>query len=111
MEHTESLEKILEFARNGKGRRLLNALNKRDNYLTPLQLSEVLNVYCESGLKKEVETLKKMRGILSDEQYHALAEEVRKYCTKETFSSFAEALRNLISCGIKMNPAKNRIEE
>lgn len=107
MENRDSFEKIMGFAGSGKGRRLLNALNRRDNGLTPFELNEVLKVYCQTGLSKEVETLKKIRGILSDDQYHALAEEVRAYGCSEKYNAFAVSLRNLLSSGMKMNPAKN----
>ncbi|MFA5905650.1 MAG: hypothetical protein WC836_17090 [Desulfobacula sp.] len=110
MENTESFEKMMGFARGGKGRRLLNALNKRDNGLTPVELSEVLKTYCRAGLAKEVETLKALRGILSDDQYDTLAEEVRANGCPEKYDAFAVSLRNLLSCGMKMNPTKNTKE-
>lgn len=111
MEHRDSYQKMMDFAENGKGRRLLNALSKRDNGLTALELDEVLKTYCRTGLVKEVETLKKIRGILSDEQYHGLAEAVRTHgCAKE-YDAFAVSLRNLLSCGMKMNPAKTPMED
>ena len=110
MEKRDSFEKIMSFAGSGKGRRLLNALNMRDNGLTPFELKEVLKAYCEIGLPKEVESLKKMRGILRDDQYNDLAEEVRAKCCSETYDDFAVSLRNLLSSGMKMNPTKNNTE-
>lgn len=107
MENRDSFEKIMGFAGNGKGRRMLNALNKRDNGLTAVELNEILKVYCQTGLAKEVETLKRMRGILSDDQYRALAEEVRADGCAGKYDAFAVSLRNLLSCGMKMNPARN----
>ncbi len=111
MENRDSFEKIMGFAENGKGRRLLNALNKRDNGLTAAELNEVLKTYCQNGLAKEVETLKRMRGILRDDQYHALAEVVRANCCARKYEAFAGSLRNLLSCGMKMNPTRNITEE
>lgn len=96
----------MAFAENGNGRRLLNNLNKKDTVLTFSQLDEVLKVYREIGLSKEVEVLKKRRGILKDHQYNALAEKVRCNCCSERVDDFAVSLRNLLSCGMKMNPAK-----
>ena len=100
------LEKLIGFAESGKGRRLLNILNKRDTILNPLELDEVLRVYCEVGLPKDVETLKKRRGILTDDQYNALAEEVKGNCCSERYDDFTVSLRNLLSSGMKMNPTK-----
>ncbi len=104
------IEKVMGFAESGKGRRMLNTLNKRDNILTSYELDEVLRVYCEIGLPKEVEILKKRRGILRDDQYNALAEEVRGNCCSERYDDFAVFLRNLLSSGMKMNPAKTDVE-
>ncbi len=100
------LEKALGFAEHGKGRRLLNTLNKKDNILTSFELDEVLRVYREIGLPREVEILKRRRGILKDDQYNALAEEVRSNCCSDKYDDFAVSLRNLLSSGMKMNPAK-----
>ena len=110
MEKRDSFEKIMSFAGSGKGRRLLNALNKRDNGLTSFELNEVLKVYCQTGLSKEVEALKINRGILRDDQYNDLAEEVRANCCSEKYDDFAVSLRNLLSSGMKMNPTKNNTE-
>lgn len=101
----------MELAESGKGRRLLNALNKRDNFLTSFELDGVLNAYCEIGLPKEVETLKMRRGILRDDQYNILAEAVKGNCCAERYDDFAVSLRNLLSSGMKMNPAKMDCEE
>lgn len=103
-------EKILEFAEKGKGRRLLNTLNKKDNILTSLDLDKVLKVYRDIGLPKEVEILKTRRGILADNQYYALAQEVRDNCCSEKYDNFVASLRNLLSCGIKMNPTKMNMD-
>ena len=110
MENRDLIEKVTGFAENGKGRRLLNTLNKRDNVLTSFELDDVLRAYCEIGLPKEVEILKKRRGILSDDQYNTLAEEVRGNCCSEKYDGFAVSLRNLLSSGMKMNPAKTDVE-
>jgi len=104
------IEKVMGFAESGKGRRMLNTLNKRDNILTSYELDEVLRVYCEIGLPKEVEILKRRRGILSDGQYNALAEKVRGNCCSERYDDFTVSLRNLLSSGMKMNPAKTDVE-
>lgn len=103
-------EKLIEFAENGKGRRLLNALNKRDIVLEPAELDAVLKTYRTIGLSKEVETLKKRRGILKDDQYNALAETVRRHCCSERYDDFAISLRRLLSCGMKMNPTRQEDE-
>nr|NJM04328.1 hypothetical protein [Desulfobacula sp.] len=103
-------EKVMGFAEEGKGRRMLNALNKRDTVLTLSQLRDVLKVYCEIGLPREVEVLKSIRGILSEDQYHALAEKVRANCCPEKYEAFAVSLRNLLTSGMKMNPARNNTE-
>lgn len=104
------LEKVIGFAESGKGRRLLNTLNKRNTILTPSELDKVLRAYCKIGLPKEVGILKKRRGILNDNQYNALAEEVRENCCSEKYDDFAISLRTLLSSGMKMNPAKTDIE-
>ncbi len=100
------LEKLMGFAESGKGRRLLNVLNKRDTVLNSTDLDSVLKAYCKIGLPKEVETLKKRRGILKDSQYDVLAEEVRANCCPERYDAFTVSLKNLLSSGMKMNPAK-----
>ena len=104
------MEKAVGFAEKGKGRRLLNTLNKRDNVLTSFELDEVLKAYCRIGLPREVEMLKKRRGILGDDQYNALAEEVRGNCCSERYDDFAVSLKKLLSSGMKMNPVKNIME-
>ncbi|MCK5348259.1 MAG: hypothetical protein KAJ25_02665 [Desulfobacula sp.] len=104
------LEKIIGFAESGNGRRLLNTLSKRDNVLTSFELDEVLRAYCEIGLPKEVEILKRRRGILSDDQYNALAEEVRGNCRSERYDDFAVSLRTLLSSGMRMNPTKDVVQ-
>jgi len=110
MENRDLIEKVIGFAESGKGRRLLNTLNKRDNVLTSFELDEVLSAYCEIGLPKEVEVLKRRRGILSDDQYNALAEEVRGNCCSERYDDFAVSLRSLLSSGMRMNPTKTDVE-
>jgi len=110
MENKDLFEKMMGFAEDGKGRRMLNALNKRDTVLTLSELKDVLKAYCEIGLPKEVEVLKSIRGILSDDQYHALAEKVRANCCPEKYDEFAVSLRNLLTSGMKMNPAGNNTE-
>lgn len=104
------LEKIIEFAQTGNGRRLLNALNRKDIILTSFELDEVLRIYREVGLPREVEILKRRRGILRGDQYDALAREVRENCCPEKFDAFGSSLRNLLSCGMKMNPARTDME-
>jgi hypothetical protein len=99
-------DKLMAFAENGNGRRLLNTLSRGMEGLSPAMLDEVLKTYCETGLTKEVESLKKRRGILKDSQYDALAQAVRDNCSHETVTFFQAALRNLLVSGIKMNPAK-----
>ncbi|MCP3874006.1 MAG: hypothetical protein GY699_12720 [Desulfobacteraceae bacterium] len=106
MENEYLFDKVIEFAESGRGRRLLNTLNKRDTLLTSSELDEVLRVYREIGLKKEVEMLKNRRGLLTDDQYNALAEKVRNNCCSEKYDDFVVSLRNLLSSGIKMNPSK-----
>ena len=106
MENRNLLEKAMEFAEKGKGRRLLNSLNKKDMGLTAFELDKVLMAYREIGLPKEVEMLKIRRGILRDDQYNALAEKVRDNCCCKRYNDFAVSLGNLLSCGISMNPTK-----
>jgi len=110
MENEDLLEKAMGFAENGKGRRLLNTLNRKDNILTSIELDEVLKVYCEKGLPEEVEILKQRRGILGDDQYNALAEKVRRNCCSETYGDFAVSLGNLLRSGMRMNPTKTNFE-
>lgn len=104
------LEKALEFAEKGKGRRLLNTLNKRNIVLTSFELDKVLRIYCEIGLPKEVEVLKARRGLLGDAQYNALAKEVKDNCCSDKYDDFEASLRSLLSCGMTMNPTKMNIE-
>lgn len=105
------LAKITGFAEKGKGRRLLNILNKADTVLTSIELDRVLKIYCETGLPKEVEILKKIRGILSDDQYNVLAKEVRENCCSEKYDAFAVSLRKLLTSGMRMNPTQADEEE
>ncbi len=100
------LNKAIALAESGKGRRLLNSLNKRDNCLTCSEMDTVLKTYREIGLPKEVKQLKDRRGILRDDQYDALALKVKENCCFEKYSEFALSLRDLLSSGIKMNPTK-----
>ena len=102
-------EKIMEFAENGRGRRLLNTLNKRDIVLTSFELDAVLKAYCEIGLPREVEMLKQRRGILGDDEYNVLAEAVRNNCCAERYDDFAASLGNLLHSGMHMNPTKTNI--
>ncbi|MBU1340194.1 MAG: hypothetical protein KKE44_05170 [Proteobacteria bacterium] len=106
MDNTDLLEKIIGFAEKGKGRRLLNTLNRRDNILTSLELDAVLQAYREIGLPKEVELLKRRRGILREDQYNALAEKVRGNCCSDKYDEFTVSLGNLLSSGMRMNPTK-----
>ncbi len=89
MENKNLLEKAMGFARKGNGRRLLNTLNKKDIGLTSSELDNVLKAYADVGLPREVETLKKRRGILKDSQYNALAEKVRGNCCWQRYDDFA----------------------
>ncbi len=106
MKNVDLIEKVVGFAKSGKGRRLLNTLNKRDNVLTSSELDEVLRIYCEIGLPKEVEMLKIRRGILSDEHYNFLAEKVKGHCCSVQYDDFAISLRTLLRSGMTMNPTK-----
>ena len=106
MENRNLLEKAMAFAEKGKGRRLLNTLNKKDLDLTAVELDKILMTYREIGLPKEVEMLKIRRGILRDDQYNALAEKVKDNCCCERYNDFVVSLGNLLSCGIMMNPTK-----
>ncbi len=99
-------EKAMALAENGNGRRLLNTLSRKNNGLTPAQLDEVLNIYRDKGLPKNVDSLKTRRGILDDRRYNFMADAVRENCCAEKFDAFAVCLRDLLTCGIKMNPAK-----
>ncbi|MCP3900499.1 MAG: hypothetical protein GY707_12380 [Desulfobacteraceae bacterium] len=111
MKNTNLIKKAKELAEEGKGRRLLNTLNKRDNVFTSIELDEILSAYREIGLHKEVEMLKKRRGILTDDQYNTLAKKVKNNCCAEKYDDFAVSLRTLLSCGMKMNPTKTNTEE
>lgn len=104
-------EKLIGFARKGNGRRLLNTLNKGSHGLTEAMLDDVLKTYCDTGLNKEVDVLKKRRGFLSHDQYNALAEAVRQNCCYEKFADFESSLRTLLTSGIKMNPAKMDMDD
>jgi hypothetical protein len=106
MENVDLIKKAIYLAESGKGRRLLNFLNKRDTVLTSLEMDKVLEVYREIGLPREVEMLKQRRGILRDDQYDALAKKVRETCSSVMYDDFEASLRTLLSCGIKMNPTK-----
>ena len=110
MENRDLIKKVMGFAESGKGRRLLNTLNKRNNVWTSFELDEILSAYCKIGLPKEVEILKTRRGILSGDQYNALAEIVRDNCCSARYDDFAVSLKRLLSSGMKMNPAKTDIE-
>ena len=85
-------------------------MSKRDNVLTSFELDEVLRAYCEIGLPKEVEILKRRRGILSDDQYNTLAEEVRGNCCSGRYDDFVVSLRKLLTSGMRMNPTKADFE-
>lgn len=100
------IDRAMELARNGKGRRLLNTLKKKSVKLPASDLDDILSAYRDIGLAKEVENLKTRRGILTDKAYDALASKVKAHCSTQSFDQFAIALRDLISCGIKMNPTK-----
>lgn len=110
MENEDLLEKLMEFAENGKGRRMLNTLSKKECVLTSFELDKVLRVYCEMGLPRELEILKKRRGILKDDRYNDLAQEVKSHCCSERYDDFASSLRNLLSSGMKMNPLKTDVD-
>lgn len=43
---------------------------------------------------------------MGDDQYNALAEKVRNNCCPELYNDFLISLRDLLSSGMKMNPAK-----
>lgn len=105
-EENTIIDKAMELARNGKGRRLLNTLTKKSVKLPRTELDAILTAYRDMGLPKEVESLKTRRGILTDKAYDNLAGKVKENCSTDRFDQFATALRDLISCGIKMNPTK-----
>ncbi len=104
-------KKILALAQTGKGRRMLNALNKPDCDLPPAELEKILQFYCRIGLPLEVEALKKRRGILTDAQYDAMADDVRKNASTDRYEDFLSALRTLLRSGMTMNPTKMQMEE
>ena len=106
MEDGNLFDKLMAFAEKGNGRRLLNTLNKKETVLSPAQLDEILKIYCDLGLPRQVEMLKKQRGILGDEKYNELANDVRRNSCSENYGAFRVSLRNLLTCGIKMNPTK-----
>ncbi len=106
LEYYDLFKKAKALAENGKGRRLLNSLNNRKTNLSSSEIDDILNIYREIGLPKEVKILKERRGILRDDQYDALAQNVKDNCSSLNFSDFKISLRNLLSCGIKMNPTK-----
>ena len=99
-------EKMMALAEAGKGRRLLNALGKKEMALTDAQLDAVLTVFRETGLPKQVAGLKSKRGILTDDQYDDLARKVEENCRAGMVDQLMPCLKDLISCGIKMNPAR-----
>jgi hypothetical protein len=74
-------------------------------------LNEILRTYCEIGLSKEVEALKNRRRILNDDQYNALAEELRSNCCYEKYDDFNTSLRTLLTSGMKINSAKMDFED
>ena len=100
------LEKMMAFAEKGNGRRLLNTLKKKELDLSPSDLETVMKTYCEAGLPREVEMLTNRRGILGEAQYEAMAEDVRRSACAGNLDGFLAALKNLLSSGMKMNPAK-----
>ena len=104
-------EKMIAFAENGKGRRLINTLKKKDTRLSPEQLTEILEIYRDTGLPIEVSGLKIRRGILSEKQYDRLAEEVKINCCIEKYEMFLIALKELLNSGMKMNPTKMETDE
>lgn len=99
-------DKVMAFAKKGNGRRLLNTLNKKNHGLTPVQLDEVLQVYRDIGLNKEVASLKTRRGILDDVRYNAMAQAVRTNCCAQRYEEFSHSLRHLLRSGMTMNPTK-----
>lgn len=111
MKNTDLFEKIIGFAENGNGRRLLNTLHMKETVLTSSELDEVLTVYGETGLPLEVEMLKKRRGLLRDDQYDALAKKVSENCCSDRYDDFVMSLGNLLRSGLRMNPTKTNIDE
>lgn len=101
----------MALAEAGKGRRLLNALGKKEMALTDAQLDAVLIVFRETGLPKQVASLKSNRGILTEKQYDDLAQKVEINCRADMVEALMPCLKDLISCGIKMNPTKMEDEE
>ena len=99
-------EKALEFAESGRGRRLLNILKKKEHSLSHSQMEKILTAYKNTGLEIEVESLKKRRGIIECTKYDDLADKVNECCTIESIDEFMTCLKDLLSSGIKMNPAK-----
>ena len=102
---------MLAFAENGKGRRLINTLKKKDTRLSPAQLTEILEIYRDTGLSIEVSGLKSRRGILSEAQYDILAEKVKINCCTEKYEMFLIALKDLLNSGMKMNPTQMEADE
>lgn len=107
MEENRFYQKVMDHAQCGRGRRLHNCLNKKENNLSADELDRVIQTYCDAGLSIELNQLKKRRGILSDSQYNRLKENVIRYASAETFLEFMSSLKDLVTCGIKMNPLKN----
>ena len=99
------IDKLMEFASTGNGRRLLNTLKKREVRLTQAELETVLDTYRTTGIQTETARLKK-RGLQSADRYDALADAVRKSCCAERYEEFLVSLKDLLASGIKMNPAK-----
>jgi hypothetical protein len=106
MEKKDLFDKAMDFAKNGNGRRLLNTLNKKDMALTFSERDEILKTYCEIGLPRELEILKKRRGILREDQYNTLAKKVKSNCCSQKFDAFVLALGTLLTSGMTMNPTK-----
>jgi len=96
----------MAFAREGKGRRLLNTLNRKTAILSEPELDKIINTYCDLGLPKEVEILLSRRGILDQKGYEFLADKVRDHASAHTWDGFSKALRKLLSSGQTMNPAR-----
>ena len=66
----------------------------------------LLAKYGNTGLPRQVELLKKQRGIISNDQYDTMARAVEQNCSHEYLDQFKISLRRLLTCGIPMNPAK-----
>lgn len=111
MKQSKNYKKLIEFAKHGKSRRLLNNLQKKDTGLLKDELDAILNLYRDTGLDIEVHHLINRRGILSEQQYMALAQKVRESCRSESFEEFCIRLKELLSCGMTMNPTKMEPEE